>query len=113
MSMKKFNDTIGNRTRDLPACSATAPPRAPSISSIIIRFLECSTCFEQLCIHPQEDSCINTTSGIITVCWWPSGIPEGHQNRASSVPLVPAPEMTYASLNIADPSAMLYQMNIL
>ena len=28
------NDTIGNRTRDLPACSAvpqpTAPPRAPS-----------------------------------------------------------------------------------
>jgi len=33
MSMKKSNDTIGNRTRDLPACSAvpqpTAPPRAP------------------------------------------------------------------------------------
>ena len=25
-SMKNFNDTIGNRTRDLPACSA-APPR--------------------------------------------------------------------------------------
>ena len=33
MSMKKSNDTIGNRTRDLPACSAvpqpTALPRAP------------------------------------------------------------------------------------
>jgi len=33
MSMKNFNDTIGNRTRHLPACSAvpqpTAPPRAP------------------------------------------------------------------------------------
>jgi hypothetical protein len=32
MSMKSSNDTIGNRTRDLPACSAvpqpTAPPRA-------------------------------------------------------------------------------------
>ena len=31
--MKNFNDTIGNRTRDHPACSAvpqpTAPPRAP------------------------------------------------------------------------------------
>ena len=30
--MKNSNDTIGNRTRDLPACSAvpqpTAPPRA-------------------------------------------------------------------------------------
>jgi len=34
MSIKKSNDTIGNRTRDLPACSAvpqpTTPPRAPS-----------------------------------------------------------------------------------
>jgi len=33
MSMKNSNDTIGNRNRDFPACSAilqsTAPPRAP------------------------------------------------------------------------------------
>ena len=33
MSIKNSNDTTGNRTRDLPACSAvpqpTAPPRAP------------------------------------------------------------------------------------
>jgi hypothetical protein len=33
MSVKNSSDTIGNRTRDLPACSAvpqpTAPPRAP------------------------------------------------------------------------------------
>jgi hypothetical protein len=33
LSMKNSNDTTGNRTRDLPACSAepqpTAPPRAP------------------------------------------------------------------------------------
>jgi hypothetical protein len=33
MSMKNFNDTIGNRTSDLPVCSAvsqpTASPRAP------------------------------------------------------------------------------------
>jgi len=36
MSMKSFSDNIGNRTRDLPACSAvpqpTAPPRAPNLS---------------------------------------------------------------------------------
>ena len=35
MSMKNSNDTIGNRTLDLPACSAvpqqTAPPRAPKL----------------------------------------------------------------------------------
>jgi len=29
MSMKNFNDTIGNRTRDLPACSAVPQPTAP------------------------------------------------------------------------------------
>jgi len=33
MPMKNSNDTIGNQTRDIPACSAvpgpTAPPRAP------------------------------------------------------------------------------------
>ena len=33
--MKKSNDTIGNRTRDLPACSAvpqpTTLPRAPKV----------------------------------------------------------------------------------
>jgi len=28
MSMKNFNDTIGNRTSDLPTCSAVAQPNA-------------------------------------------------------------------------------------
>jgi len=34
----------------------------------MICLFESSTYFEQLCAHPQEDNCINTTSGIITVC---------------------------------------------
>ena len=42
MSMKNFNDTIGNRTRDLPACSAvpqqTAPPRAPDDDGFLSNF---------------------------------------------------------------------------
>jgi hypothetical protein len=29
MSMENSNDTIGNRTRDLPACSAVLQPTAP------------------------------------------------------------------------------------
>jgi len=29
MSMSNSNDTIGNRTRDLPACSAVPQPNAP------------------------------------------------------------------------------------
>ena len=32
MSMKIFNDTIGNRTRDLPACIAVSQPTAPPLA---------------------------------------------------------------------------------
>jgi hypothetical protein len=39
MSMKNSNDTIGNRTRDLQACSAvpqpTAPPRNPDFVHVM------------------------------------------------------------------------------
>jgi hypothetical protein len=39
ISMKNFNKSIGNRTRDLPAYSAvpqqTAPPRSPPPSRIV------------------------------------------------------------------------------
>jgi hypothetical protein len=41
MSMKKFNDIIGNQTRNLPACSAvsqpTAPPRAPKVVNTLTK----------------------------------------------------------------------------
>jgi hypothetical protein len=37
VSMKNFNDSIGNRTRELPACNAvplkTMPARAPHMTS--------------------------------------------------------------------------------
>jgi len=40
--MKNSNDTVGNRTRDLPTCSAvlqpTAPPRDPIIKMVEINF---------------------------------------------------------------------------
>jgi hypothetical protein len=39
-------------------------PTWHTVSSIVYLF-ESSKCFEQLCAHPQEDSCINTTSGVI------------------------------------------------
>ena len=32
--MKNSNDTIGNRTRDLPACSAVSQPTAPVLFNI-------------------------------------------------------------------------------
>jgi len=34
---KKFNDTIGNRIRDLPACSAVPQPTAPTRTPIYIK----------------------------------------------------------------------------
>jgi hypothetical protein len=34
MSMKNFNDTTGNRTHELPACSAVPQPTAPSLALI-------------------------------------------------------------------------------
>jgi hypothetical protein len=72
MSVKNCSDTIGNRTRDVPTCSAvsqpTALPRAPSkrvlsrntskmqlvVEFIIPKFTEDSTCFERHTAHHQE-----------------------------------------------------------
>jgi len=34
---------------------------------ILIRLLHSSTCFEHNCAHLQEDNCINTESGIVTL----------------------------------------------
>jgi len=36
MSMKHSSHTIGNRARDLPACSAVPQPNAPPRASIVI-----------------------------------------------------------------------------
>jgi hypothetical protein len=58
MSMKKPNDTIGNRTRDLPACSAvpqpTAPPRAHIYSNsgkIPVKIQQAIMCFHICSCH--------------------------------------------------------------
>ena len=40
----------------------------------IIRLLLPYTCFEQRCAHHQEVNYINTASGIVTLCKWPSGM---------------------------------------
>ena len=40
----------------------------------IIRLFQSSTCFEQMRAHHQEVNCINTASGIVTLCKWPSSM---------------------------------------
>jgi len=44
MSMKNINETIGNRTSDLPVCDAvpqpTAPTRAPLLQAIVSIFVQ-------------------------------------------------------------------------
>ena len=37
---------------------------------ILIHLLYSSTCFEHYYAHPQEDNCISTTSGIVTLFRW-------------------------------------------
>jgi hypothetical protein len=37
MSMKNSSDTIGNRIRDLPACSAVSQPTAPPAACLIVQ----------------------------------------------------------------------------
>jgi hypothetical protein len=63
--MKNPNDTIGNRTRDLPACSAvpqlTAPPRAPIKNSIII-----NKCLER-CIKLQIPKLFKDGGGVCSI----------------------------------------------
>ena len=40
----------------------------------IIRLFQSSTCFEQTRAHHQEINCVNTASGIVTLCKRPSGM---------------------------------------
>ena len=40
----------------------------------ILRLFQSSTCFEKTGAHQQEVNCINTASGIVTLCKWPSGM---------------------------------------
>ena len=39
-----------------------------------VLLFQTSTCFEQRGAHQQEFNCINTASGIVTLCKWPSGM---------------------------------------
>jgi hypothetical protein len=48
MSMKKSNDTILNRNRDLPACSMVPQPTAPVQTGPCTVYL-CVSCRRQLC----------------------------------------------------------------
>ena len=58
--MKNSNDTIGNRTRDLPACSAvpqpTAPPRTPTVLHDIGLMCPCAkeNCRPQFQVSPSD-----------------------------------------------------------
>ena len=44
------------------------------VSPCIIRLFQSSTCFERTRAHHQEVNCINTASGIVTLCKWSSGL---------------------------------------
>ena len=80
MSLKNSNDTIGNRTRVLPTCSAVsetcAPPLAPTYHSyiyiwdnyiiIIIMFMKGLACF--LFLDPQNEVGPSNSSSAYYLC---------------------------------------------
>ena len=78
MLMKTSSDTIGNRTRDLPTCSAVpqpiAPPRAPNKTNLVHNF---SCTFISILymfwatMSPiiRRNYCINATPGICHFMW--------------------------------------------
>ena len=45
----------------------------------IVHLFQSSTCSEQRRAHHQEVNCINTASGIVTLCKWPSGMQVGKE----------------------------------
>jgi hypothetical protein len=63
MSMKNSSDTIGNRTHDVPGCSAvpqpTAPPRAPLIYVELKEILHVVTMYSGQNCYTYCDSCVH------------------------------------------------------
>ena len=78
VSMKNSNDTIGNRTRNLPACSAlpqpTAPPRHPEQRKANVQNPPATTCnLQDALFRPQIISHILNTklnSSFISDFWF-------------------------------------------
>jgi hypothetical protein len=69
MAMKNTNDTIGNRTRAVPTCSAvpqpTALPQKNQLDTKFSSFLNITLhVSDGLSVHHQEFKTVHTTSGI-------------------------------------------------
>ena len=83
MSLKNSNDTIGNRTSDLPACSAvpqpTAPPRAPFKLCTVIYFIRRPYTFHSLQLHS-------------THAWWNALFAASHSLSQASFKHRPKPQ---------------------
>jgi len=66
MSMKNSNDTTGNRTRDLPACSAVPQPTAPlRVPKLLFYFVEETAHVHDMCVCVcvrVSHSCFFTTA---------------------------------------------------
>ena len=61
----KWTEVKTQRYRNTDNFSGRKPTRRTF--SYMICLFESSTCFEQLCAHPEVENCMNTTSGIITL----------------------------------------------
>ena len=75
--MKSGNLNFLEPSGPLQAYNGPALPLGDQLDAqffYIICLFQSSTCFEQTRDHHQEVNCINTASGIVTLCKWPSGM---------------------------------------
>jgi len=78
MSMKNYKDNIGNRTRDLPACSAVPQPNAPPRTVSYVIYIYPQILRNMMDVKREIQDCIrgrtskisysNLAKNIISVC---------------------------------------------
>ena len=75
---------------------------------ILIHLLHSSTCFERYCAHFQEDNCINTASGFVTLFRWRFSTQVIRQDKRS--PLVTCVLNSHPK-RVTIPDAVLIQLS--
>jgi len=71
--MKNFSDTIGNRTRDLPTCSAVPQPNAPPAACRLHR--------NNILVYIQQDATLHSLFYLETAPHVSGGTSTHHQER--------------------------------
>ena len=84
--MKNSNDTIGNRTRDLPACSAVPQPTAPSRTPILL-FMLCKIILSKnnISVNEQHNKDVSPQNILLPILQIRSLHQPAHKHRVTII----------------------------